>query len=270
MRAWWVRVTTWVVLAAAAGLVAFCVAWRAEGGRWERVQTPSMGAAAPVGTLLWVKPVPFSSLTVGEFITFHPPGHPGVTYSHRVYAIDADHTITTKGVIPGPDPWRLTAGDVVGRVEMRWWGAGWLVTVAPVLIIGGLVAAGICALVRQRWKLPVATVLASVVLTVAIVWYRPFVNADQVTSAPAAGGGMQATYVGTGLLPVRIQAPGGAPVQLRAGQLGSIHAPGTAHTLQVRLAADVPWVFWAALVALCFLPAMLSLAPRRARAPATD
>src|SRR6201999_6147 len=109
-----------------AGFLVFAGGWWLDGGRWVRVETPSMGRVAPVGTLLWIKPVPFHELRVGDLITFHPPGE-AQTYSHRVYRVNADHTITTKGVIPGPDPWRLTARDIVGRVEMRWWGAGWIV-----------------------------------------------------------------------------------------------------------------------------------------------
>lgn len=261
----WLRLAGAATALAVAGLLAFAVVWRIEGGRWERVDTPSMGTVAPVGTLLWVEPVAFDQLRVGDFITFHPPGRAGETYSHRVYRIDPDHTIETKGVIPSPDPWRLSAGDVVGRVAMRWWGMGWLVRAAPVLIVGGLIAGAVLSWLRwsgrARWRLPAAIVLGSLVLTVAITWYRPFVNAQQISFAARPGGGADATYVGTGLLPIRLQAHEGPYVDLRAGQVGTVHVSQAdpQHKLRVTLGPAVPFWFWVALVLACFLPALWSL-----------
>ncbi|MBN9620796.1 MAG: S26 family signal peptidase, partial [Actinobacteria bacterium] len=158
----WLRVAVAVVGLAVTGLLAFAVVWRVQGGRWERVETPSMGTVAPVGTLLWVEPVHVDQLRVGDFVTFHPPGQPGVTYSHRVYRIYPDHTVQTKGVIPAPDPWRLTAADLVGRVTMRWWGMGWLVQAVPILVVGGLLVGAVLSWLhwsgRPHWRLPLGIV----------------------------------------------------------------------------------------------------------------
>lgn len=231
-----------------------------------------MGMTAPVGTLLWVKPTDFRSLKVGDFITFHPPGQQ-VTYSHRVYRINADGTISTKGVIPAPDPWKLSSADVVGKVEMRWWGVGWLVTAAPVLIVGFFLVAGIRALLARNWRLPVTILLSSLVVTVAIVWFRPFINAEQLAFAPDHHGGAVATYVGTGLLPIRLAAYGGtdgasthgssvgSSVVMRDGQVGSVHVsqPDPQHRLRVNLGPAVPWWVWVGIVVVCFLPALYSL-----------
>lgn len=258
----WYRVTRWVAMALIASFVTFAAAWRIEGGRWVRVETPSMGTVAPVGTMLWIKPVAFNQLKVGDFITFHPPGDRQRTYSHRVYKIDADHTIETKGVIPAPDPWRLTATDIVGKVHMRWWGFGWVVVAAPILLIGALVAAFLVSRMRRRWKLPVGLVLASLVLTVAISVYRPFVNAEQIAFAPSASGGANATYVGTGLLPIRLQAHNGPHVVLKGGQIGSVHvtAQNNQRVLRVTLKPAIPWSFWVGLVLCCMIPGVYSLA----------
>lgn len=268
----WVHALAWILLALLMGLIAFCGLWRLEGGRWVRVETPSMGQTAPVGTLLWVKPVAFDKLKVGDFITFHPPGHQDVTYSHRVYRLNADGTISTKGVIPAPDPWRLTRADVVGQVEMRWWGVGWLVVAAPILIAGFMVVMAVRAMVAHDWRLPVTILLGSFVVTVAIVWFRPFVNAEQLAFAPDQRGGAVATYVGTGLLPIRLSAHGGstggstrgssngASVVMRDGQVGTIrvqHADAQ-HKLRVDLGPAVPWWIWVGIVAACFLPALYS------------
>lgn len=258
------------------GFLALCVGWRLEGGRWERVETPSMGTVAPVGTLLWVHPVAFDSLRPGDFITFRPPGSSGGTYSHRVLARQADGTITTQGVLSAPDPWRLTAEDVVGKVRMRWWGAGWVVRATPLLLGGGILLALVVRLLRPRWRAPAAVVLAAVVLSVAIGWLRPFVDAEQLSFAPAPGGGADASYVGTGLLPIRLTAADGASVVMRAGEVGRVHvahADGSGR-LRVTLAPAVPWWWWAALVGACFAPALVAalgrggagLARRHARA----
>lgn len=256
------RIAGTTAVVALLAFTAFCVAWRVDGGRWERVETPSMGQVAPVGSLLWVKPAAPGSLHVGDFISFHPPGAPsGVTYSHRIHAMHADGTFTTKGVIPAPDPWRLTADDVVGSVRMTWWGAGWIVAAGPVLVIGFLVVGLLRSVVRRRWRLPLVLVGASLVVSIAIGIYQPFVNAQQLAFAPAAHGGADATYVGTGLLPIRLSAHGGGSVVLSDGEVGTVHVSKVDHDgrLRVGLRPAIPFWFWVALVLACFLPALWTL-----------
>lgn len=266
-RDWWVRAASWALTGVLVAFIGFSLIWRVEGGRWEHVETPSMGTVAPVGTLLWIKPADFDHLEPGDFITFHPPGEPGVTYSHRVFKRYADGTISTKGVIPAPDPWRLHSGDVVGKVAMAWWGAGWLIVAAPVLIVGGLITGAIRSVLKRRWRLPATIVLASLVVTVAITWYRPFVNAQQLAFVPAHHGA-EATYVGTGLLPIRVSAsqPANAAasdgsVVLGDGHVGTVHV--TEKNADGRWAVDlhpaIPLWWWIVLVLLCFLPALYSL-----------
>ncbi|MBE7163661.1 MAG: S26 family signal peptidase, partial [Williamsia herbipolensis] len=125
-----------IVVAGVLAAVAYVGMFVAHGGRWFVVETPSMGTEAPVGTLLWVEPVKPADLHVGDFVTFRRPDS-AETYSHRIREIHADGTISTKGAITAPDPWTLKASDVVGRVEKRWWGIGWLVDALPILVIGG-------------------------------------------------------------------------------------------------------------------------------------
>lgn len=256
--------------------LAFCGWWRLSGGSWREVQTPSMGTIAPVGSLLWVRPVPYADLTPGDFITFHPPGRPNETYSHRVSRIDAAG-IVTKGVIPGPDPWHLRPGDVVGKVTAVWWGVGWVVVAAPVLLIGGLITALARGFARDRWRLPATIVLASLTLTVAITWLRPFVNAEQLAFRQV-GAGAEATYVGTGLLPVRLtsSAPGdaalpGGSVVMHDGDVGTVQvSKADPHgRLQVHLGPAIPLWWWILLVAGCFAPAFWSLAVGFRPAPVT-
>jgi hypothetical protein len=254
----------------ALGFVVFAAAWRVEGGRWVHVETPSMGQVAPVGSLLWVRPVDFDSLAPGDFITFHPPGQPSATYSHRVYQRTPGGELVTKGVIPAPDPWRLHASDIVGKVQMNWWGAGWLVAAGPVLIIGFLLVGVVRRVVRQQWRLPAVLVLGSLVVALALGIHRPLLNAEQLAIGPSASGGAEATYVGTGLLPIRLYADGGGTVVLHDGEVGTVHVENLEPhgKVQVHLRPAVPPWWWAVLVVPCFLPALIGSRPRGAR-PAT-
>src|SRR5262245_18950348 len=68
-----VRVARVAAATAVTGLAALLVWWWATGGTWEIVSTPSMGRAAPVGTLLWVKPTEIDDIRVGDVVTFHTP-----------------------------------------------------------------------------------------------------------------------------------------------------------------------------------------------------
>jgi len=246
------------VLACVVTAVVWAAVWRLSGGRWVRVETPSMGTAAPVGTLLWVEPVSFASLRPGDFITFHPPGQPGVTYSHRVYRLDPDGTLRTKGQISAPDPWTLTAHDVVGKVTMRWWGIGWVVEALPVLLIGAVVlAAAMWWPLRGRWRLPVAVVGTALILCLAIVIYQPFTGAQRLSAQPVEGG-VRATYVSTGLLPLRLHSASGQHVDLRNGQTGALlstkaTSPGS---YPVHIGPHFPFWWWIVLVLACFVPAV--------------
>lgn len=267
----WGRAATWLLVAVLIGFVAFCAVWRLEGGRWERVESPSMGTVAPVGSLLWVRPVRFDDLRPGDFISFHPPGRPGTTYSHRVLARGSDGTITTKGMISPPDPWQLTPTEVVGRVRMTWRGVGWLVQAAPLLLIGSGLVMLARSLVRGDRRLPLTLVLGAGVVSVALTAYRPLVNAEQLAFRPDGHGGATATYVGTGVLPVRLSARPGGAVVLHDGQVGSVRAavPDRQRRLWVELSPVVPPWLWAVLVGACFLPAGVSAATGLRRRPTT-
>ncbi len=245
---------------ATVGLLLFvvvCLWWRVGGGEWQRVETPSMGRQAPVGSLLWVAPVDGDDLRVGDFITFRPPGAP-TTYSHLVTEVAADGTLATQGVISGPDPWSLSPDDVVGRVEATWRGVGWLVAAAPVLLVGGLLVAGARRLVRRDSRLPLTLVLGSLVASVAITVYQPFIGAQQLGFVADEQGGADATYVGTGLLPIRLESGDGtAEVVLTSGEVGGVHVQDADQegAVSVSLSPAVPLWWWIPLVGACFVPA---------------
>jgi len=252
---------SWALLALLVGGIAWAGIWRLEGGRWERVETASMGSVAPVNTLLWVEPARFSDLRVGDFITFHPPGHPDVTYSHRVHVINPDGTIGTKGEITPPDPWTITSKDLVGKVVMRWKGVGWLVVAAPLLLVGGLLLwLAVWRIREPRWRLPTTVVGAALILSLAIVVYRPLIQAEQLgfSSVP---GGARATYVSTGLLPVRLQAYRGEHADLGDGHVGTVlvtQRDGNGR-YGITMRPHIPPWWWLVLVLACFVPALWTL-----------
>ena len=264
------RGAAWAGVVLLLGLTVLLAGWRISGGSWVRVETPSMGTRAPVGTLLWVKPVAFDSLRPGDLITFTPPGAHGVTYSHEVKKVYPDGTLSTQGRITAPDPWRIGPHDVVGKTVLRMPGVGWLVLAAPVLLLGtGLVVVAVSRVRNRDARLPVAVIGASLVIVTALVVYRPLTRADRLSFVPD-GSGARATYVSTGMLPVRLAARGADPVVLRDGQVGSVlarHATGVEagrqFTVSVRPA--IPFGWWVGLVLACFVPGLFGTIRRASR-----
>ncbi len=265
----WRSAAAWLAVVVMLGLIGGAIAWQASGGRWVRVQTPSMGTVAPVGSLLWVRPVEFSDLRSGDLITFHPPGS-SATYSHRVEVIHDDGTIGTKGVLSPSDPWRLGSDDVIGRVVLHWPGIGWLAQAMPMLLVGSMGIALIRRVLPGAWRAPSTLVLASLLVAIALSWYRPLVNADQL-AFDRVSGGARATYVGTGLLPVQVLAEGGDAVVLRTGETGTVsvvdadRSAGEEGRLSVQLGPVIPWWWWVLMVGACFVPAAVDLVRRRPR-----
>ncbi|MCY7396115.1 MAG: S26 family signal peptidase [Nocardioides sp.] len=257
------------------GLLLWASSFRLGGGSWERVQTPSMGTTAPVGSLLWLQPVPFETLDVGDFISFREPDRPSVSYSHRIIAIEPDGSLRTQGELSGADPWSLGAGDVLGEVVRVTQGVGWLAQAAPILAVGGVLTWGATLLARRPARVSLAVIGASFTLTAAIVVLQPLTGVQQLGSAPLQDGRATSSYVSTGLLPIRVGEPGGETVVLSAGQDGSVTTSRVdpQGRLAVEVVPAVPrWFSWLLALA-CFLPALWSTvvgAPARSQPPTTS
>jgi hypothetical protein len=260
------RLAGLLMLTAVVGLFVFAGAWRLQGGRIERVESPSMGTTAPVGSLLWVKPVDASTLRAGDFISFRAP-RTGATYSHLVRQVHPDGTISTGGALSGTDPWRLHAADVLGEVRMTWPVAGWVVEAGPVLLGGTLLLAVVVARLPAEWRAGAVLAGAGLVLAAAIVIYHPLTHAQQL-AFKAEPHGARATYVGTGLLPVRVAAdPEGGRVVLHNGEVDTVHVISHLEHARyaVHLSPAVPFWFWVVLVGTCFVPAVADTAVRAVR-----
>ncbi len=249
---------TLALLAALAG----CLGWLASGGSWLVVQSPSMGTAAPVGTLLWVAPTEFGELRAGQLISFHPPTEPGVTYTHRIVQVNDDATVSTRGDLNGTlDPWRLRSGDVTGAVRARWWYAGWLVRALPALVPGGLLLWLVCRrLCAARWRLPVAIAGTGLLVSLALQLTRPLVRA-QLISIGQVPGGARARFVDVGILPIRLTGNDGTHTTIGQGKLAEllISRPGAGGRFTARVSAEVGWPWLLIAILVGFAPALYGL-----------
>jgi signal peptidase I len=249
--------------------IGWAAAWRIRGGEWLVVASPSMGTAAPVGTLLWVEPVSVDELRTGQLVTFHPPASPHQTITHRVVR-SSGGIVTTKGDINASnDPWRLAEGDLVGRVEGRWWQVGWLIRAMPLLAVGGLLLGVLLRwCTAPRWRVPLLLMGTAALLSLSIYVLKPLVRADAVSIRSVPQGG-QATFVSTGLLPIRVEAEDGAHVDLLAGEVGTVTATTPTRTgrYEVHVGPHVPLWWWIAGAVLVMTPALwtlvVGLPPRR-------
>ncbi len=255
---------TWLptALIAAAVLLPLCAsaAWYVTGGRAAIVATPSMGSAAPVGTVVLTRPA--QDIRVGDVITYRPPS-PLVqhTTTHRVVAVDArapgGPVYTARGDINGADdPWAIRPGDVVGRAVALGWGLGWLVRAAPALLVGGLLIGWVTRRwTTPFWRVPFRVLGTSLLIAAVTAWLRPFVGVVTLaTTADAAGSHI--SLVSTGLLPLRVAAATGGHVDLTDGQTGVLTTtlPDGARGAVLTSGVHMPWWLWVVMTLVWLTP----------------
>lgn len=256
------RIAATVASALLALLITAAAVFAATGGHWFVVRTPSMGTAAPVGTLVLTRPTTVADLHVGDVVAFHPTDAQQLTYTHRIVAITGG-AVQTRGDINGStDPWKTTDRFLVGKAVTILPGVGYLGRALPLLLVGGLLVIGL-----TRWWLrpdrrgPVRMVGFTALYLVASVLIRPFVGLVQLATTNGPDGA-SVTAVSTGLLPIRIAPLAGhgtaAPVHLGYGEVGTIRISGTPDGGRYALAAhlDLPWAGWLLLAAVWLLPVL--------------
>lgn len=242
-----------VLIGIAIPLVLAVAVLSAFGIRLFVVGSPSMGAAAPVGTLVVDAPVRLGDVRVGDVVTYRPPPG-GRPITHRVVSIRAAG-LTTRGDVNGAaDPWRLTQPELIGRAVLIIPGAGWPIRALPILLIGSAVVWGGTALIptsvlRGGLRVTGAAALASLTLTPL----HPLANVEVLATQPTARG-VSVAVVSTGLLPVQV-GPAGAQAVLSTGEVahlvlnasstGMLHLPSQLH---------LPPLGWVALLLICLLP----------------
>jgi signal peptidase I len=246
------------------------LAWYASGGRWQIISTPSMGTAAPVGTVVLTRPD--GDVRVGDVITFRPPApEPPRSVTHRVVALEAGPGgpgFRTRGDINGAvDPWVVHAPDLTGRVVAVLPGLGWLVRALPALVVGIVV---LWWATRRwlpwLWAVPTRVLGLSILLAAVSVWLRPFVGTTTLTTT-AEGGQARIGLVSTGLLPTRVTADTGGRLDLVSGQTGILTTPRPETTGGNLLTSGVhmPWWLWIVMTAFWLLPMVYGLAAARWR-----
>lgn len=256
----------WSVAAIAAVLFAGAVLFLSSGGRWFVVETPSMGEAAPVGTLVLDLPVDASTLRVGDVVSFETPANPGVVYTHRIIDVDADGGLHTRGDVNGAtDPWTLTQDDIVGAPILLVPHLGWLFRAVPLLLIGTLVVWTFTNAFTDRATRSCLRI-AGGALTTAYAGFvlKPFVNVTTITNSSDRSS-VEATIVSSGMFPVRVEAQGGTSVHLVDGQVGRVVIHELTKNGQYHLTSNIDLgpVGWALLIVACLVPLVLCLAVGR-------
>ncbi len=250
-----------VALVMSLGLVG-AVAWL-EGWRVSVMTTPSMGTAAPVGSLVISRAIDGEHLHIGEMIAFHPPGRGVTTFIHRVVAIVAGPkgpTIRTRGDINGAaDPWVLHRAEVVGRAVAEIPDAGFILQALPALATGIFLIVLLTSGLGSSVRAPARLLAGSGLCSALIWWYRPLVRVDLISQVIGGTRGW-ATLVATGVLPVRVHAVGGTTASLSPGRSGIVRLDhiGPHGLFRVLVTAHLSGGWWL-LLAVGAIPVMLSL-----------
>ncbi|MBL0747625.1 S26 family signal peptidase [Nocardioides baculatus] len=226
--------------------VGVATSWLLAGGRWLRMDTPSMGTAAPVGSLLWVRPVELEDVAVGDLVTVRPADAGGRTYTHRVVST-TPRGLRTGGVLSGEDPWVIDQARLVGRVDHVWPVLGLVLRLAPLLLALLLAAFLAPARLPERWRLPVRIVGVSLALSVVLVVHQPLTDARMLAFDTGAEGA-RTTWVNAGQVPLRLRAPStGASATMGPGETATVAVARTdargRYVVSVR--PDLPgWTWW--------------------------
>ncbi len=250
-----------VALAVVAAVGLAWAGWLAAGGGLFWVGSPSMGRAAPVGSLVVTRPLPPGRpLRVGEVVVFHPGLGVPATYVHRIEAVlpvpGRPTEYRTKGDLNQlPDPWVITRSSVVGRPVAVVPAVGWLYRSATWLLLGAAVVAGLSFVLTGGPRRVVLVLGPMLLVAVPAVIDHPFVSGFLYGSGQN-GRRVVARVVDTGVLPVTFTVHGGQPVRAVPGQEVVATGSVVAHraVVPVRVAADLPWWGWLLVVSFCLLP----------------
>jgi hypothetical protein len=214
-----------------------------------------MGRAAPVGTLLLTRPTSVRSVEVGDIVTFHPPNST-LVYSHRVIARSAAGLRTRGDVNAMPDPWTLTDSNLIGKVQARWWAAGWVLRGAPLLLLGLAVIWLISVFLAPALRSPVRVMGAAVSASVVGFVLHPWIGLQRLSSS-ISGHAVAINLVSTGILPVRAAAQHGSrSTDLVNGQVGTVRVGLTGNQASYNITGDPHFSlwWWVVVVLVCLSP----------------
>jgi signal peptidase I len=257
------RVLGGVVAACAVGLVVLLAYGWIAGWRVHEMTTPSMGTAAPVGSVVISRPASIADVRVGEIVVFHPPGRRDTTFAHRIVAITAGPGgggIRTKGDInPTPDAWVLHDADLIGRVTVTVPDLGFLVEALPLLLLGTFVILLATGGMRVVWRGAARIAGGCLLVAFLLVYFRPLERAVLIEQHIADGRGT-AVVVPTGVLPIRVAAVGGSHTTIDPGQLGVVHISHLVRNGAFRISTSLHLTgWWWATLAVFAVPLAIGL-----------
>jgi signal peptidase I len=253
------------VLLSAAGIFG----WDLSGGRLLATTTPSMCPAVCVGSLVAVRPLE-GPVRPGQLVAFRPPGQRAV-FTHRVVAVEADGSFTTKGdAEASPDPWRVAPSGVVGRVAFTVFGLGWWLRALPLLAVGAFSLLVARRVYRWRDRRAFERLFGVTVLAAAFLVERPLLSGQVIAVEADRGhpGWLKGLFVNTGLLPASPRVAGaGPPPMVSPSHLAWTRGPADAgSTIRIHLAAALPGLAWG-IVALIVAAPLVGFVLYRARRP---
>jgi signal peptidase I len=233
---------TTVIVVTLAGTAVFLL----RGGRLFVIQSPSMGSTAPIGSLVATTPVPWSSLHVGDVITFHPPTDPAQTYTHRIVSISARGIETRGDINSATDGWLIHPGNIIGRASLILPAMGWVVEMMPWMLVGSALVWWIAGWIESpEWRDAARHLGVASVAVILVRVFHPLFRVIVLGFGPSSHG-ERVRIVSEGLLPIRATASGGAHSVLSYGQSGLIpvvpRGPHHIFTLSERVYLSTPWL----------------------------
>ncbi len=230
------------------------------------VESPSMGTAAPVGSLVITSHR--ADVEPGAIVTFRPVSGSARTYTHRVIAV-GPNGITTQGDLNAtPDPWTVSPDQVVGRAVAVLPGFGYAARVLAFTTLGTLLAVGATRGVGERGlRRCLRFDGAALALAGAIAVVKPLTGFRLL--AVAAEGAARADVVSTSVLPITVRPhDGSTAADLAYGQAGTLTAATDHGVLTLHSALHLPWFGWVALAVFCLIPTVVAVAQARSRSVA--
>ena len=256
-------VRRWAVVAVIAGLFALALVWggwRISGGGLFWVGSPSMGVVAPVGSLVATQPLGADQpLHVGEIVVFRPRPQFPDPFVHRIYRVLPGPEYLTKGDLnPGPDPWTITRGQILGTPSVIIPAIGWIYKLSVWLCAGAAMLVVSSRLARGRVRHWIVIVGPVVLIAPPIFWYRFLVN-SYVYGSSRAGRTLTVRLVNTGVFPARFAVANGLPVYSAPGQEVTLRGALPAHQTRLpsTVAVALPWWGWALVAMVLLSPLVL-------------
>lgn len=248
-------------LVAMIALLAAALWWRADGGRWYVVETPSMGTTTPVGSLVLTTPVDLEDVAVGDVVTFHSPRSRTV-YTHRVVEISAEGLTTRGDLNDAPDAGTVGRADVIGAVVRDAPLLGWVLKAVPILLVGAALTWLVSLPATGRRRRDVRLLGGSLTVAVANLLLHPWVGVQRMSEQVLDdGSGPLLDVVSTGVLPIRAEQVGGGATQaMRNGEVARLAlAPRDSGAYDVVATVDLAWWGWALLALTCLAPLLLAV-----------